>query len=144
MAASSVTSYPQLLKTLAMDQKIVYLCGAGASMSLGGHRLSWPNWILSGREYLSSADQKELDKRIGTWKTDELIDAVTFLLEKLKSDGGYTEFMNSTVGSLHPTNTSFKEALRKVWRAGDLIATTNYDLTIEESIDCSVCMGTDD
>lgn len=42
--------------------------------------------------------------------------------------------MMSIVGSLHPSNESFKDALKKIWRAGDLIATTNYDLTIEESV----------
>ena len=134
MAASYVANYPQLLKTLATDQKIVYLCGAGASMSLAKHRLSWPNWILAGKDYLSGPDKAELDRRIGAWSTDELIDAVTFLLEKLKLTGSYEDYMAGTIGSLHPNNDVFKDALRKVWRAGDLIATTNYDLTIEESI----------
>lgn len=135
MAAAYVANYPQLLKIVATDQKIVYLCGAGASMSLAKHRLGWPNWILAGKDYLSDPDKGELDKRIGSWSTNELIDAVTFLLDKLKSTGSYETFMANTVGSLHPTNDTFKDALRKIWRAGDLIATTNYDLTIEESID---------
>lgn len=135
MAAAYVANYPQLLKIVATDQKIVYLCGAGASMSLAKHRLGWPNWILAGKDYLSDPDKGELDKRIGSWSTNELIDAVTFLLDKLKSTGSYEIFMANTVGSLHPTNDTFKDALRKIWRAGDLIATTNYDLTIEESID---------
>jgi len=134
LAASYVANYPQLLKTLATDQRIVYLCGAGASMSLAKHRLSWPNWILAGKDYLSDPDKAELDRRIGAWSTDELIDAVTFLLEKLKLTGSYEDYMTGTIGSLHPNNDVFKDALRKVWRAGDLIATTNYDLTIEESI----------
>lgn len=135
MAASYVSNYPQLLRTLATDQKIVYLCGAGASMSLANHRMSWPNWILAGKDYLDDADQLELDRRIGTWTTDELISAVTFLLDELKATGSYESFMTSTIGSQHPVNETFKDALRKVWRAGDLIATTNYDLTIEEAID---------
>lgn len=42
--------------------------------------------------------------------------------------------MNQTIGALHPVNTEFKEALCKVWRAGDLIATTNYDTQIEETL----------
>lgn len=135
LSASYVASYPQLLKTLATEQKIVYLCGAGASMSLGGHRLSWPNWILAGKHYLTSYEQDELDRRIGAWTTNELIDAVTFLLQKLKASGDYDAFMASTVASLHPTSEPFKAALQKVWRSGDLIATTNYDLTIEEAVD---------
>lgn len=60
--------------------------------------------------------------------------AATFLLGKLKSSGAYQTFMNQTIGALHPVNTEFKEALCKVWRAGDLIATTNYDTQIEETL----------
>ena len=52
-----MANYPQLLKTLATDQRIVYLCGAGASMSLAKHRLSWPNWILAGKDYLSGPEK---------------------------------------------------------------------------------------
>lgn len=135
MAASNVEDYPQLLKILETDQKIVYLCGTGVSMSLGTHGLSWSNWIIAGKDYLSANDQAELDKKIGSGKADELIDAATFLLEKLKANGSYTSFMTGTIGSLHPVNQSFKAALQKVWRAGDLIATTNYDLTIEEAVE---------
>lgn len=68
------------------------------------------------------------------WTAEELIDAATFLLGKLKSSGAYQTFMNQTIGALHPVNTEFKEALCKVWRAGDLIATTNYDTQIEETL----------
>lgn len=135
MAAAYVANYPQLLRALATDQKIVYLCGAGASISLADHKLSWPNWILAGKHYLDTADQAELDELIGSWTTEELINAVTYLLEKLKSVRLYESFMAETVGSLHPVNDTFKEALRKICRAGDLITTTNYDLTIEESVD---------
>ena len=135
MAVSYVTDYPQLLKTLEADQKIVYLCGAGVSMSLADHRLNWPNWILTGKNYLDEEEQAELDRRIGSWTTDELINAITFLLEKLKYKGSYKSFMKNTVGSIHPLNDTFKEALRKICRAGDLISTTNYDLAIEEAID---------
>ena len=135
MAATNAADYPQLLRSLAADQRIVYLCGAGASMSLAHHKLSWPNWILAGKRYLDTADQIELDRRIGSRTTEELINAVTYLLEKLKFIGLYESFMADTVGSLHPVNDSFKETLRKIWRAGDLLATTNYDLTIEEAVD---------
>ena len=29
---------------------------------------------------------------------------------------------------------TFQDALQKIWRAGDLIATTNYDLQLEETV----------
>ncbi|WP_026659996.1 hypothetical protein [Butyrivibrio sp. AC2005] len=137
MTASKVSNYPKLMQTLTSEQKLIYLCGAGASMSLAEHRLSWPSWILAGKSYQTISEQDELDKLIGTWSADDLIDAVTYLLEKLKTTGSYEDYMNKTVGSLHPVNKSFIEALRKIWRAGDLITTTNYDLTIEEAVNCS-------
>lgn len=43
-------------------------------------------------------------------------------------------FMDKTIGVLHPTNMEFKDALSKMWRAGDLITTTNYDIQIEETL----------
>ena len=135
MPVSDVTSYPQLIKALSTEQKIVYLCGAGASMSLAGHRMSWPNWIIKGKDYLPQQEQCDLDRIIGSWSAEELIKAATFLLEKLKATGLYNDFMNSTVGSLHPTENNFIDALRKIWRVGDLITTTNYDLAIEESVE---------
>lgn len=135
MSISNVSSYPQLLKTLATEQKIVYLCGAGASMSLANHNISWSKWILAGKDYLENIDKSELDKRIGAWSSNELIDAATYLLDRLKFSGSYEAFMKSTIGSVHPVNNDFIEALRKIWRVGDLLATTNYDLSLEEAID---------
>ena len=135
MAASYVANYPQLLKTLVTDRKIVYLCGAGVSMSLANHSLSWSTWILAGKDYLSASDKAELDRRICSGSIDGLINAATFLLGKLKAADSYDNFISTTIGSLHPSNDVFKDALRKIWRAGDLITTTNYDLTIEEAID---------
>ena len=134
MSIINIMDYPQLIKALETKQRIIYLCGAGASMSLGEHRLSWTNWIFAGKDYLSSSDCAELDRRIGSWSSDELINAATFLLKRLKSEGNYELFMDRTIGSQHPTNTVFSEALRTIWRAGDLISTTNYDLLIEESV----------
>lgn len=134
MPARNISEYPQLLNAIHSAEKIVYLCGAGASMSLGSHRLSWTNWIAEGRKYLTIPEQNELNLKIGSWTAEELIDAATFLLGKLKSSGAYQTFMNQTIGALHPVNTEFKEALCKVWRAGDLIATTNYDTQIEETL----------
>lgn len=53
MPARNISEYPQLLNAIRSAEKIVYLCGAGASMSLGSHRLSWTNWIVEGRKYLT-------------------------------------------------------------------------------------------
>ncbi len=103
-------------------------------MSLGNHTLSWPKWILCGRDFLSDEDSLELERRVGDWSADELIDAVTFLLERLKAAGAYEKYMEKTIGSLHSVNRCFENALCKIWRAGDIITTTNYDLQIEEAV----------
>lgn len=134
LSAYHITNYPQLMNVLKEDEKIVYLCGAGASMSLGDHGMNWPAWILFGKKYLLPDEQSELDRRIGRWTTDELISAATYLLDKLKAAAKYQLFMDNTIGSLHPNNKEFETALCRIWRAGDFIATTNYDLQIEEAV----------
>ena len=134
MSSANVNNYPRLQKALKSNRKIVYLLGAGASMSLGNHTLSWPKWILCGRDFLSDEDSLELERRVGDWSADELIDAVTFLLERLKAAGTYEKYMEKTIGSLHSVNRCFENALCKIWRAGDIITTTNYDLQIEEAV----------
>lgn len=65
MTTKHISEYPQLLNAVLSCQKIVYLCGAGASMSLGDHGLGWGNWILAGKKYLLLPEQYELDRRIG-------------------------------------------------------------------------------
>ena len=84
MSALTPASYPQLMEVLASKQKIVYLCGAGASMALCNHNITWANWILAGKSYLDASKQIELEKKLGSWSSDELINAATFLLEQLK------------------------------------------------------------
>lgn len=135
MAVFPVADYPQLISAVTNSEKIVYLCGAGASMSLGAHELSWTKWLLAGKEYLMAAEQSELEQRIGNWTTEELIDAATYLLAGLKAAGKYQDFMDRTIASVHPVNKIFIEALQMIWRAGDLITTTNYDMLIEESVE---------
>lgn len=134
MSAISAAAYPQLMSAVTDSEKIVYLCGAGASMSVGAHELSWTKWLLAGKEYPMAAEQSKLEQRIGNWTTEELIDAATYLLAGLKATGKYQDFMDRTIASVHPVNKIFVEALQMIWRAGDLITTTNYDMLIEESV----------
>ena len=60
MPAVPVEHYPQLLSAVTQSEKIVYLCGAGASMSLGEHQLSWTRWLLAGKSYLTETEQHNL------------------------------------------------------------------------------------
>lgn len=71
MPARNISEYPQLLNAIHSAEKIVYLCGAGASMSIGSHRLSWTNWIAEGRKYLTIPEQNELNLKIGSWTAEE-------------------------------------------------------------------------
>lgn len=134
MAHRHVSDYPALQRVLESQEKIVYLCGAGASMSLGRHRNSWGTWLDTGKSRLLPAERAEFDALAGSCSTHELISAATYLLERLKASGTYVDFMDETIGSLHPSDPVMIDAFRKICRAGDLTATTNYDLLLEETI----------
>lgn len=133
MAHRHVSDYPVLQQVLKSYEKIVYLCGAGASMSLGQHRNSWGVWLRTGRNRLLPAQQVDFDALAGSSSTHELIAAASYLLRHLKAAGAYVDFMDETIGSLHPSNPVMIDAFRKICRAGDLTATTNYDLLLEEA-----------
>lgn len=133
MAHRHVSDYPALQQVLESCEKIVYLCGAGASMSLGRHRNSWGAWLHTGRNRLLPAQQADFDALAGSSSTHELIAAASYLLEHLKATGAYVDFMDETIGSLHPSDPLMIDAFRKICRAGDLTATTNYDLLLEEA-----------
>lgn len=133
MAIRYVADYPALQKVLESNERMVYLCGAGASMALGDHQNSWGAWLYTGRDLLLPAQQKAFDALAGSSFSHELITAASYLLDNLKMAGCYTDFMDKTIGSLHPSNSEMMAAFQKICRAGDLTATTNYDLLIEEA-----------
>lgn len=133
MAHRHIPDYPALQQVLESCEKIVYLCGAGASMSLGRHRNSWGVWLRTGRSRLLPAQQADFDALAGSSSTDELIAAASYLLGHLKANGAYVDFMDETIGALRPSDPVMIDAFRKICRAGDLAATTNYDLLLEEA-----------
>lgn len=134
MINNHLTNYPQLTTVLESGEKIVYLCGAGASMALGNHRNSWGAWLNVGREMLASERKVVFDKLLGNRSPDALINTASYVLAQLKGSGQYESFMNETIGALRPAEQTLMDAVRKLWRAGDLVATTNYDLLLEKSI----------
>ena len=109
---------------------MVYLFGAGASMSLGNHDLSWKNWILKGKNYLSPLEKNQLDALLNDNSLGSLMSAISYLLDRLKENGTYNTFMEETMNRIHPVNDTFKDGIRKIWLSNDLITTTNYDLLI--------------
>lgn len=65
--------------------------------------------------------------------TDDLILAAEYLLEGLQCSGRYHDFMQSSLGNLTPKNATMMQALKELQRAGDFLATTNYDLLLEKT-----------
>ena len=103
-------------------------------MTLGTHQNSWSAWLWSGRNRLSPKLQNVFDSKTGASSAHELIEAATFLLNELKRGGKYSAFMDETIGALHPADPLMMSAIQKIWRAGDLLSTTNYDMLLEETV----------
>lgn len=83
---------------------------------------------------LPSAEQSEFDNTLGHGSASELISAAGFLLKELKVSGRYADFMKNEIVSIIPVNDTDISALRLINRVGDLIATTNYDTSIEKAV----------
>lgn len=127
-----ISEYSEFAELLRSDKRIVFLCGAGLSMSLGCHGLSWSRWLSQGCNYLQTATAKNLSEMLLDTTSTGLIQAASFCLSSLKSEDRYIDFMDATVGGIKPLNRILSSALASIARAGDLFATTNYDMLIEE------------
>lgn len=127
-----ISDYPKFESALSQGQPIIFLCGAGLSVSLGDHAKGWVGWLKEGKAYLSDVEAEELDRRFGSYSASELIDAASFLIEALRKNGNYTAYMDSTIGSLRVQNKKLANALALFVRCGDYFATTNYDKLLEE------------
>lgn len=127
-----ISDYPKFESALSQGRPIIFLCGAGLSVSLGDHAKGWVGWLKEGKAYLSDVEAEELDRRFGSCSASELIDAASFLIEALRKNGNYTAYMDSTIGSLRVQNKKLANALALFVRCGDYFATTNYDKLLEE------------
>ncbi len=130
---TNLSNYPQLQSALRQNKSIVYLCGAGLSKALGSHKYSWYNWIAAASEYLSTADSEELKVLLNSPEENALITAAGYAIQRTKQNGTYNDYMNMTIGSLTVKNDSLASSFQSVNRAGDFIATTNYDLLLEQA-----------
>lgn len=129
----NIYDYPKFAEALCQNGPIVFLCGAGLSISLGDHAEGWVNWIRRSKTYMSTAEADTLEKKIGSFSASELINAASYCLSTLKTNGTYTAFMDSTIGNLALKNHSLANALALLARCGDIFATTNYDRLIESA-----------
>jgi len=128
-----ISDYPQFAELLRSNKRIVFLCGAGFSMSLGCHGLSWSRWLSQGCNYLDDIMAIQLSDMLTDTTSTGLIKAASFCFSSLKSAGTYTDFMDSTVGGLKPQSRILSSALTSIARSGDIFATTNYDMLIEKA-----------
>ena len=106
-----ISDYPKFESALSQGRPIIFLCGAGLSVSLGDHAKGWIGWLKEGKAYLSDVEAEELDRRFGSYSASELIDAASFLIEALRKNGNYTAYMDSTIGSLRVQNKKLANAL---------------------------------
>ena len=79
-----ISDYPKFESALSQGRPIIFLCGAGLSVSLGDHAKGWIGWLKEGKAYLSDVEAEELDRRFGSYSASELIDAASFLIEALR------------------------------------------------------------
>lgn len=128
-----VASNPAFASALKQNKKLIFLCGAGVSMSLGKHGMGWAKWIESSEKFLSADEAAEVIRRRGGCSSDELIDAAGYTLAALKDAGTYVEFMDSTIGAVRTSDESLAASFQLLSRMGDLFATTNFDTAIEQA-----------
>lgn len=121
----------ELLKS--RQEQIVFLFGAGLSLALGDKAKTWPGWLKEGRNYLSPTDVYVFDAAFDDSSAKGLINSAGTLFMLLKGNGSYPSFMHDTIESMNPVNQQLQEALVKLNRCGDFLATTNYDSLMEKS-----------
>ena len=121
----------EFLNTLRLADRLVYLCGAGFSMSIAEHDSNWDKWIRTGASYLEKTVRENIDNKLSSGESDDMIRAAGQMLEGLKSEKQYEDFMDATIGTIKAAQKDLMEAAILVSRSGDYFATTNYDMGIE-------------
>ena len=51
-----ISDYPKFESALSQGRPIIFLCGAGLSVSLGDHAKGWIGWLKEGKAYLSDVE----------------------------------------------------------------------------------------
>lgn len=131
---SDIRSFPTFINSLKSDA-LVYLFGTGISASLTGKSYSWWKWIVDGihcmkNSALAVAYEDALNKDSSA---ANMIDIVGKVLTATKADGTYAVWMNTAFESNSITNFPLSGTLKKLLITQDVIATTNYDLLLEQA-----------
>lgn len=134
---SNLCDYPFFLEAI-QNNELVYLFGAGISSALTDNRsCSWWKWIHNGTYHMKDSTaaanlRKTMDDDSST---DNLIKIVGEVLKTTKSEGSYLEWMKESFESARVTNKALADTLKKLLITQDVLATTNYDLLLEQATD---------
>lgn len=128
-----ISEYPSLMEVLRNNKKIIYIYGAGMSMALGEHRLTWSQWLLSSESYFNEEQAATLHEKMSASDPDSLMQAAGYVLSTLKENGHYHDYMKESFEQLQPKQQELIASICLTIRVGDAIATTNYDRLIEQA-----------
>ncbi len=114
---------------------IVWFFGAGISASLTGKVYSWMQWIRDGISLISDTGiASNLNKALSLDDSaGNMVNIVGKVIDRLKIEGSYPDWMNAAFGSSAIVNDSLASTLKKIVIAQDVVATTNYDSLIEQA-----------
>lgn len=131
---NDLNKLPNLIETLE-NHKIVYIFGTGISSALTGAPYSWYRWIVDGINSLHDVSYSEkLQKRLESDdSTDNMISVVSDLMMFAKSEGSYDAWMQKAFETNPVTNLELASTLSKMLMTQDVLATTNYDLLLEQA-----------
>ena len=127
--------YPGL-RAAARGQELVFLFGAGMSTALSGRPYGWDNWLLDGASGLKDRNlAASLEERLKKkdLPADVMVRIAGEVLRAAREDGSYTPWMERAFAGRHVTDQALAGTLKKLATAQDVLATTNYDLLLEEA-----------
>lgn len=119
--------------------ELVYLFGTGISAALTGKSYSWAKWIEDGVECLTDVSVRNQLRNDFRRKesAENLVNMAGKVINATKIDGVYYEWMKNEFESNPIVNETLSSTLKKMTLENDIVATTNYDLLLEEAIGVS-------
>ena len=122
-------------RTAIETGNLVWFFGAGISASLTGKVYSWMQWIRDGISLICDTEfASNLNKALSLDDSaDNLVNIVGKVIDQLKIEGSYSDWMNTAFNSAAIVNDSLASTLKKIVVAQDVVATTNYDSLLEQA-----------
>ena len=115
----------------SLRDKILYICGAGASISLCKHKLTFDEIINLAKKKLTKSLEKKLNEELSKFKFD-IFSKASKVFNTLKSNNLEIEFMDNNIESMKPQDLCWFEFINYATLIGDCFATTNFDTSIEK------------